>query len=52
LDTLKDREFLAEAEKSKLDVEPIPGEQVEKIIAGLFKLEPGVLGKLKQILAK
>jgi tripartite-type tricarboxylate transporter receptor subunit TctC len=52
VETLKDREFLAEAEKSKLDVEPIPGEQVEKIIAGLFKLESGVLGKLKQILTK
>jgi len=52
LDTLKDKEFLAEAEKSKLDVDPIPGEQVEKIIAGLFKLEPGVLAKLKQILTK
>jgi hypothetical protein len=43
---------LAEAEKTKLDVDPIPGEQVEKIIAGLFKLEPDVLGKLKQILTK
>jgi tripartite-type tricarboxylate transporter receptor subunit TctC len=52
LDTLTDKEFLAEAEKSKLDVDPIPGEQVEKIIAGLFKLEPGVLTKLKQILTK
>jgi tripartite-type tricarboxylate transporter receptor subunit TctC len=50
LDTLKDKEFLADAEKTKLDVDPIPGEQVEKIIAGLFKLESGVLAKLKQIL--
>ena len=50
LDTLKDKEFLADAEKTKLDVDPIPGEQVEKIIGGLFKLESGVLGKLKQIL--
>ncbi|HEY6365133.1 MAG TPA: tripartite tricarboxylate transporter substrate-binding protein [Candidatus Binatia bacterium] len=50
LDTLKDKEFLAEAEKSKLDVDPIPGEQVEKIVAGLFKLESGVQAKLKQIL--
>jgi tripartite-type tricarboxylate transporter receptor subunit TctC len=52
LDTLKDKVFLAEAEKSKLDVDAIPGEQVEKIVAGLFKLEPSVLGKLKQILTK
>jgi tripartite-type tricarboxylate transporter receptor subunit TctC len=52
LDTLKDKEFLAEAEKSKLDVDPVPGEQVEKIIGGLFKLEPATLEKLKQILTK
>jgi hypothetical protein len=51
LDTFKDKEFLAEAEKSKLDVDPIPGEQVEKIVDGLFKLDPSTLAKLKQILA-
>jgi hypothetical protein len=33
-------------------VDPIPGEQVEKIVAGLFKLEAGVVAKLKQILTK
>jgi tripartite-type tricarboxylate transporter receptor subunit TctC len=52
LETLKDREFLAEAEKSRLDVDPVPGEQVEKIVGGLFKLEPDLLAKLKQILTK
>ncbi|HXV82730.1 MAG TPA: tripartite tricarboxylate transporter substrate-binding protein [Candidatus Binatia bacterium] len=50
LDTIKDKEFLDEAAKSKLDVDPIPGEQVEKIVAGLFKLDPALLAKLKQIL--
>lgn len=50
LDTLTDKEFLAEAEKSKLDVDPIPGEQVEKIVDGLFKLDPNTLAKLKQVL--
>lgn len=50
MDTLKDKEFLAEAEKSKLDVDAVPGEQVEKIIAGLFKLEPSLVAKLKAIL--
>src|SRR5437588_972936 len=28
-----DREFLADAEKSNLDVDPIPGEEVDKVIA-------------------
>jgi tripartite-type tricarboxylate transporter receptor subunit TctC len=52
LETLKDKEFLAEAEKSRLDVDPIPGEEVAKIVGGLFKLEPGLLAKLKQIVSK
>jgi hypothetical protein len=52
LETLKDKEFLAEAEKSRLDVDPIPGEDVEKIVGGLFKLEPGLVAKLKQVVSK
>lgn len=46
-ETLKDKEFLAEAKKSKLDVEPVTGEEMERIIAGLFKVEPALLAKLK-----
>ena len=52
LDTLKDREFLAEAEKTKLDVGAVSGEEVEKIVGGLFKLEPALVAKLKAILTK
>jgi hypothetical protein len=50
LDTLKDPEFLAEAKKSNLDISPLPGEDVEKMVLGLFKLEPPVLNKLREIL--
>ena len=46
--TLKDAEFLAEAEKAKQEIAPISGEEVEKIVARLFKLEPGLIGKLKE----
>lgn len=52
IETFKDKGFLAEAESSKLDVDPVPVEQVEKIIAGLFKLDASVLAKMKQILTK
>jgi len=52
MDTLKDREFLAEAKKAKLDIDPVTGEQVELIISGLFKLEPALVEKLKETLAK
>lgn len=52
LATLKDKEFLAEAEKTKLDVDAIAGEEVEKTIGGLFKLDPAVLATLKELLTK
>lgn len=48
--TLRDPEFLADAKKSKLGVDPVSSEEVERIIAGLFKLDPGLLAKLKDIL--
>jgi hypothetical protein len=48
--TLKDSEFLADAKKSMLAIDPISGEEVENIIAGLFKLEPSLISKLKTIL--
>ena len=47
MDTLADKEFLEEARKSKLDVDPVTGEEMDGIIAGLFKLEPALLSKLK-----
>jgi tripartite-type tricarboxylate transporter receptor subunit TctC len=50
MDTLNDREFLREAEKAKLDIEPLGGERVESIVSNLFKLEPALVAQLKEIL--
>jgi tripartite-type tricarboxylate transporter receptor subunit TctC len=48
--TLKDPEFLADAKKSDLSVDFVSGEEVEKIIAGLFKLDASLVNKLKDVL--
>jgi tripartite-type tricarboxylate transporter receptor subunit TctC len=48
--TFKDSDFLAEAKKAMLAIDPVSGEEVERIIAGLFKLEPSLVSKLKTIL--
>jgi tripartite-type tricarboxylate transporter receptor subunit TctC len=48
--TLKDPEFVAEAKKSRLNIGPIPVEDIEKDIAGLFKLDPALVSKLKDVL--
>jgi tripartite-type tricarboxylate transporter receptor subunit TctC len=50
IDTVNDREFLAEAEKAKLDIEPLSGQLVETIVANLFKLEPTLVLQLREIL--
>lgn len=49
-ETMKDREFLAEAKKANMDVDPVGGEELERLINGFFKLDPAVAGKLKEIL--
>jgi tripartite-type tricarboxylate transporter receptor subunit TctC len=48
--TLKDPEFVADAKKSRLNLSPIPAEAIEKDIAGLFKLDPALISKMKEIL--
>ena len=50
IDTLNDPDFKADAKKSKLDVEPMTGEELAKTVAGLFKLRPALLAKLKEAL--
>ncbi len=49
-DTLKDAEFLADAKKSNLSVVPVSVEEIERDINALFKLDPGLVAKLKDLL--
>ena len=49
-ETMQDKDFLAEAVKSKLDVDPVSGQDVEKIVAGLFKLDAVTVARLAEIL--
>ena len=48
--TLTDAAFLAEAEKAKLTLDPVTGEELEKMIGELFTLDAALLAKLKAIL--
>ena len=49
-DTMKDPEFLADAKKSKLDINPLSGEELHENIREIFKLEPILVERLKEIL--
>ena len=48
--TMRDPEFLAEAKKSNLAVDPSAGEEVEKLVSGIFDLQPELVARLKTIL--
>jgi tripartite-type tricarboxylate transporter receptor subunit TctC len=48
--TLQDPDFLAEAKKVQLDVNPLTGDEVKSVVDGLFKLDPAVVAKLSSIL--
>ena len=49
-ETLRDPEFVADATKSKLNVDPVSAEEIQKVISGLFKLEPALISKFKDVL--
>jgi hypothetical protein len=44
---MKDADFLAEAKKSSLDIEPLSGEELGRIVHGLFNLPPALIARLK-----
>ena len=49
-DTYKDPEFLADAKKARLDMSPLSGEELEKIVDRTYKLDQNLVEKLKDIL--
>ena len=52
IDTTKDGEFFGEMTKARLDVDPVAGQEAERIINDAFKLDAALLGKLKDIFYK
>ncbi len=49
-DTMKDKDLLAEAEKAKIDINPVSAEEIEQIASGIFNLKPSIVARLKEIL--
>jgi tripartite-type tricarboxylate transporter receptor subunit TctC len=51
MSTMKDPQFLAEAEKAKLEIDPVDGPGIEKMVHGLYEIEPAIVNRVKQLLA-
>lgn len=50
ISTLKDSQLVAEAEKAKLEIDPVDGPAIEKMVNGLYEIEPAILNRVKQLL--
>jgi len=52
MDTMRDKEFLAAAEKAQMEVTPVPGEEVDRLVKTLHATPPDVTKKAISILAR
>jgi tripartite-type tricarboxylate transporter receptor subunit TctC len=50
MNTMRDPEFLADAQKANLNINPLDGPTLEKGVREVFNLDPALLPKLKEIL--
>jgi tripartite-type tricarboxylate transporter receptor subunit TctC len=50
METMKDPEFLADAKKANLDINPEDGAALESNVKEILRLEPSLVAKLKEIL--
>ena len=50
MDTMKDSEFLADAKKAKLDINPLDGAELESNVKEVFNLDPKLIPRAKEIL--
>ena len=50
LKTLSDPAFVNDARQAQLDIDPISGEDVTRLVGELFRMPPAVLAKLKELL--
>src|ERR1044072_3554917 len=42
METMKDKDFLAEAEKAQLEITPISGDALQKLVADVYKTPPEI----------
>jgi tripartite-type tricarboxylate transporter receptor subunit TctC len=48
--TMKDPEFLADIDKRQFDLDPVPGEELEKIVKDVMSQPPDVIARMKKLL--
>ncbi|MBM4262258.1 MAG: hypothetical protein FJ145_12625 [Deltaproteobacteria bacterium] len=50
MDTMRDPEFIADATKARLDINPLDGAELERNVRDVFNLDPKLIPRAKEIL--
>ena len=50
--TMKDPEYLADAKKSRIDVNPVTGAEIDKLLAELYATPKDVIAKASQAISR
>ncbi len=50
LDTMKDKEFLAETDREQLEITPVTGPEIEKLVKEVYQTPAGIAAKAAQAL--
>ena len=50
MDTMTDPEFVADTNRSNLEIDPTSGPELKKLVDGQFDMPPDLVKKLKKIL--
>jgi tripartite-type tricarboxylate transporter receptor subunit TctC len=46
---MRDPALLADVKKSRVDIDPLPGEELQKVVAGTFDIRSDVLARAQQL---
>jgi hypothetical protein len=50
--TMKDKGFLEDSEKAHLEIDPVTGEDMEKLLKNAYASPPAVVDKVKAVLGR
>ena len=50
IETMKDKDLLAEAEKTAIEVNPVPGDEIQKVVVEAYKTSPQIVKKTGELL--
>jgi tripartite-type tricarboxylate transporter receptor subunit TctC len=50
METMNDKDFLADAEKATFEITPVPGDELERLVSDIYRTPPEVVKKAAQLI--